>query len=172
MRHLSLMTLAACAALMFGTAVHAQQSASPAPAAPPPGPPPAYGPPISLAQAKQVAAAAEAEALKLGLHDTIAIVEPSGDLVYFERMEGGAYGHVDLALRKARSAARFRLPTMAFQDRVQANSFLLGLEGMIPVGGGVPIVSGGKIVGAIGVAGAPLSPPDVQVAKAGADALK
>lgn len=169
MRRLSLVAVAACAALMCGTAVHAQQ---PAPAAPPPGPPPAYGPPISLAQAKQVAAAAEAEALKLGLHDTIAIVEPSGDLVYFERMEGGAYGHVDLALRKARSAARFRLPTMAFQDRVQANSFLLGLEGMIPVGGGVPIVSGGKIVGAIGVAGAPRSPPDDQVARAGADALK
>src|SRR5450759_832620 len=94
---------------------------TPAPAAPPPGPPPAYGPPISLAQAKQVAAAAEAEALKLGLHDTIAIVEPSGDLVYFERMEGGAYAHIQLAQHKAQSAARFRLPTMAFQERVQAN---------------------------------------------------
>ena len=169
MRRLSLVAVAACAALMFGTAVQAQQPASPAP---PPGPPPAYGPPISLAQAKQVAAAAEAEALKLGLHDTIAIVEPSGDLVYFERMEGGAYAHIQLAQHKAQSAARFRLPTMAFQERVQANSFLLGLDGMITVGGGVPIVSGGKIIGAIGVAGAPLSPPDVQVAKAGADALK
>ena len=145
---------------------------TPAPAAPPPGPPPAYGPPISLAQAKQVAAAAEAEALKLGLHDTIAIVEPSGDLVYFERMEGGAYAHIQLAQHKAQSAARFRLPTMVFQERVQANSFLLGLDGMITVGGGVPIVSGGKIVGAIGVAGAPLSPPDDQVARAGAAALK
>jgi glc operon protein GlcG len=169
MRRLSLVAVAACAALMFGTAVQAQQPASPAP---PPGPPPAYGPPISLAQAKQVAAAAEAEALKLGLHDTIAIVEPSGDLVYFERMEGGAYAHIQLAQHKAQSAARFRLPTMVFQERVQANSFLLGLDGMITVGGGVPIVSGGKIVGAIGVAGAPLSPPDDQVARAGAAALK
>ena len=169
MRRLSLVAVAACAALMFGTAVQAQQPASPAP---PPGPPPAYGPPISLAQAKQVAAAAEAEALKLGLHDTIAIVEPSGDLVYFERMEGGAYAHIQLAQHKAQSAARFRLPTMVFQERVQANSFLLGLDGMITVGGGVPIVSGGKIVGAIGVAGAPLAPPDDQVAKAGAAALQ
>ena len=169
MRRLSLVAVAACAALMFGTAVQAQQPASPAP---PPGPPPAYGPPISLAQAKQVAAAAEAEALKLGLHDTIAIVEPSGDLIYFERMEGGAYAHIQLAQHKAQSAARFRLPTMAFQERVQANSFLLGLDGMITVGGGVPIVSGGKIIGAIGVAGAPLSPPDDQVARAGAAALK
>lgn len=172
MRQLSLMTLAACAALMFGTAVYAQQPASPAPAAPPPGPPPAYGPPISLEDAKKVAAAAEAESLNLGLHQAIAIVEPSGDLVYFERMEGSSYAHIDLAQRKARSAARFRAPTMAFQERVQANSFLLGLEGMIPVGGGVPIVSGGKIVGAIGVAGAPISPPDDKVARAGADALK
>src|ERR1022692_172337 len=169
MRRLSLVAVAACAALMFETAVQAQQPASPAP---PPGPPPAYGPPISLAQAKQVAAAAEAEALKLGLHDTIAIVEPSGDLIYFERMEGGAYAHIQLAQHKAQSAARFRLPTMAFQERVQANSFLLGLDGMITVGGGVPIVSGGKIIGAIGVAGAPLSPPDDQVARAGAAALK
>jgi glc operon protein GlcG len=73
---------------------------TPAPAAPPPGPPPAYGPPISLAQAKQVAAAAEAESLKLGLHQAIAIVEPSGDLVYFERMEGSSYAHIHLAQRK------------------------------------------------------------------------
>ena len=50
-------------------------------------------------------------------------------------------------------------PSQAFQDRVQANNFLLGLEGMMPVGGGFPIVSGGKIVGAIGVAGAPISAP-------------
>jgi glc operon protein GlcG len=172
MRHLSLMTVAACAALTFGTVVHAQQPAATAPAAPPPGPPPAYGPPISLADAKKVAAAAEAESLNLGLHQVIAIVEPSGDLVYFERMEGSSYAHIQLAQRKAQTAARFRAPSMAFQDRVQANNFLLGLEGMIPVGGGVPIVSGGKIVGAIGVAGAPISPPDVQVANAGAAALK
>jgi glc operon protein GlcG len=166
MRQLSLLALAACAVLMFGTAVHAQQPASPPP------PRPDYGPPISLAQARQVAAAAEAESLKLGQHQVIAIVEPSGDLVYFERPEGTSYAHIQLAQSKARSAARFKAPTMAFQDRVQANSFLLGLEGMIPVGGGVPIVSGGKIVGAIGVAGALLSPPDDAVAHAGAAALK
>jgi len=145
---------------------------APAPAAPPPGPPPAYGPPISLAQAKKVAAAAEAEALKLGLNQGIAIVEPSGELVYFERMDGISYAQILLAQRKAQTAARFRLPSQAFQDRVQTNNFLLGLEGALPVGGGVPIVSGGKIIGAIGVAGAPRSPPDEQVAKAGADALQ
>jgi uncharacterized protein GlcG (DUF336 family) len=167
MRQLSLATLAACAALMLGSAVHAQQPASP----PPPGPP-EYGPPISLAQAKQVAAAADAESHKLGQHQVIAIVEPSGDLIYFERPEGTSYAHIQLAQSKARSAARFRAPTMAFQDRVQANSFLLGLEGLIPVGGGVPIVSGGKVIGAIGVAGAPRSPADDAVARAGTAALK
>ncbi len=167
MRQLSLTALAACAALMFATAVHAQQ---PAPAAPPPRPD--YGPPISLEQAKKVAAAAEAESHKLGQHQVIAIVEPSGDLVYFERPEGTSYAHIQLAESKARSAARFKAPTMAFEERVQANSFLLGFEGLTPVGGGVPIVSGGKIVGAIGVAGAPRSPPDDAVAHAGAAALK
>ena len=144
---------------------------APAPSSPPPGPPPAYGPPITLAQAKQVAAAAESEAVKLGLHQAIAIVEPSGDLVYFERMEGSSYAHIHLAQRKAQTAARFRVPTQAFQDRVQANNFLLGLEGMMPIGGGIPIVSNGKIIGAIGVAGAPRSEPDDQVAKAGVAVL-
>jgi len=165
MRRLSLMTLVACAALMLATVVHAQQPASPPPR-------PDYGPPISLEQAKKVAAAAEAESKKIGQPQVIAIVDPSGDLVYFERPAGTSYGHIQLAERKAQAAARFRAPTMAFQERVQSNTFLLGLEGMIPVGGGVPIVSGGKIIGAIGVAGAPISPPDVQVANAGAAALK
>jgi len=166
----SLLAAAAGAALMFGAVAHAQQPASPPPSAPPPRPD--YGPPITLEQAKKVAAAAEAEMQKIGQHQAIAIVEPSGDLVYFERMEGSSYAHIQLAESKARSAARFKAPTQAFQDRVQGNTFLLGLEGMIPVGGGVPIVSGGKIIGAIGVAGAPISPPDEQVAKAGAETLK
>jgi len=166
MRRLPLTTLAACAALMLATVVHGQQPAS----LPPPRPD--YGPPITLEQAKKVAAAAEAESKKIGQPEVIAIVDPSGDLVYFERPAGTSYGHIQLAERKARSAARFRAPTMAFQERAQGNVFLLGLEGMIPVGGGVPIVSGGKIIGAIGIAGAPLSPADVEVAKAGADALK
>ena len=88
MRRLSLMTVAACAVLMFGTAVHAQQ---PIAAAAPPAAPPPYGEPITLELAKKIAAAAEAEAKKLNLNDAIAIVEPNGTLVYLQKMDGTQY---------------------------------------------------------------------------------
>jgi glc operon protein GlcG len=166
MKFRGLATVMACIASLSGTAFAQAPSA-------PPAPPPAYGPPITLAQAKKVAAAAEAEARRLGLNQVIVIVEPAGDLVYLERMDGISYGTIHLAERKAQTAARFRRPSQIFEERVQAGSnYLLGLEGALPVGGGVPIVSNGEIIGAIGVAGAPLSPPDSQVAKVGADAIQ
>ena len=169
MRRLSLVTVAACAVLMFGTAVHAQQ---PIAAAAPPAAPPPYGEPITLELAKKIAAAAEAEAKKLNLNDAIAIVEPNGTLVYLQKMDGTQYSGGNVAIDKATSAAIFRRPTAAFDAGLRAGAtYLLTLRGMNAVPGGIPIVVNGKLIGGIGVSGGS-GPQDVQVAEAGVAGLK
>lgn len=133
-----------------------------------------YGTPITADTAKKVAAPAIAEAQKNKWQMAVAIVDPSGDLVYFEKMDDTQVGSVDVAVSKARSAARFKRPTKAFQDALAAGGEglrILALQGAIPVDGGVPIVVGGRIVGAIGVSGG-TSAQDGQVAAAGVAAVK
>jgi uncharacterized protein GlcG (DUF336 family) len=133
-----------------------------------------YGTPISVDMAKQLAAPALAEARKNQWKMAIAIVDPAGDLVYFEKMDDTQVGSVEVSQAKARSAARFKRPTKAFQDALAAGGEglrILALDGAIPVDGGVPIVVGGKIVGAVGVSGG-TSAQDGQVAAAGLAAIK
>lgn len=169
MRLLSLITMAAAAALIFGTTVYAQQPI--ATAAPPAAPPP-YGEPITLELAKKIAAAAEAEAKKLNLNDAIAIVEPNGTLVYLQKMDGTQYSGSNVAIDKATSAAIYRRPTAAFDAGLRAGAtYLLTLRGMNAVPGGIPIVVGGKLIGGIGISGGS-GPQDVQVAEAGVAGLK
>ena len=127
-----------------------------------------YGPSINLETARKLAVPAIAEARKNQWTMAVAIVDISGDLVYFEKMDDTQIGSVDVALAKARSAARFKRPTKAFQDNVAAGGEglrVMTLPGAIPVEGGVPITIGGKIVGAIGVSGG-TSAQDGQVAQA------
>ena len=127
---------------------------------------------ITLDAAKKVAAPALAEASRNNWAMAVAVVDGAGDLVYFERMDATQSGSVVVAIDKARSAARFKRPTKAFQDMLAAGGEgwrVLGLHGAVPVEGGVPIVIDGKIVGAIGVSGV-LSSQDAQVARAGAEA--
>lgn len=155
-------------ALVLGSAAQAQQ---PAPAAAPPPPP--YGEAIDLDTAKRVADAAEAEAKKNNWMMAIAIVTPSGDLAYFRRMDNAQYASTAISQHKAKAAATFRRPTKSFEDRIGAGGMgltALTLDGVIASEGGVPIVAGGKIVGAIGVSGA-TSAQDGQVAAAGLGAL-
>ena len=133
-----------------------------------------YGTPVNLETAKKLAAPAIAEARKNNWTMAVAVVDPAGDLVYFERMDDTQVGSVDVAIAKARAAARFKRPTKQFQDTVAAGGEglrMLGLPGAIPVDGGLPIVVGGKIVGAIGASGG-TSAQDGQVAAAGVAALK
>jgi glc operon protein GlcG len=135
---------------------------------------PAYGAPISAETAKRVAAPAVAEARKNNWAMAIAIVDPSGDLVYFEKMDDTQNGSVEVAIAKARSAARFKRATKAFQDTLAAGGEglrILALDGAIPVEGGLPLVVGGKIVGAIGASGG-TSVQDGVTAAAGTAALK
>ncbi len=133
-----------------------------------------YGAPITGENAKKVAAAALAEARKNNWNMAAAVVDPSGDLVYFEKLDGTQAASVKIAIDKARSAARFKRPTRALQDVLAAGGVglrLLALEGAVPVDGGVPLLMDGKIVGAIGLSGG-TSDQDGQAAKAGADAVK
>jgi glc operon protein GlcG len=138
------------------------------------GQPTMYGPSILADQAKTVAAAAVAEARKNQWTMAIAIVDTAGDLVYFERMDNTQVGSVDIAIAKGRSAARFKRPTKAFQDALAAGGEgwrILSLEGAVAVEGGIPLMSGGKIVGAIGASGG-TSQQDGVTAAAGAATLK
>jgi len=138
-----------------------------------PDAPQQYGLPIALDLAKKLAAPALAEAAKNRWAMAVAIVDPAGDLVYFEKMDATQNGSVTVAIDKARSAARFKRPTKAFQDTLAAGGDglrVLALNGAVPVEGGVPIVVDGKIVGAIGVSGG-TSAQDGQCARAGASAI-
>ena len=133
-----------------------------------------YGSPISVENAKKAAAPALAEARKNNWNMAVAIVDPSGNLVYYEKMDNTQLGSADICISKARSAARFKRPTKVFQDALAAGGGglrILRLEGVVPVDGGIPLVLEGKIVGAIGVSG-DTSDHDAQCAQAGVDALK
>ena len=133
-----------------------------------------YGPPISLENAKKAVAPALAEAAKNNWAVAVAIVDPAGTLIYYEKMDNTQLGSATVAVNKARSAARFKRPTKAFQDALAAGGEglrVLAIEGAVPVDGGFPLVMDGKIVGAIGVSGA-TSAQDAQCAKAGADSVK
>ena len=133
-----------------------------------------YGPPISVENAKKAAAAALAEAVKNHWVMAVAVVDPAGTLVYYEKSDNTQIGSANVSINKARSAALYKRPTKAFQDALAgggAGLRVLGLEGAVPVEGGVPIISDGKIIGAIGVSGAN-SDQDGQCAVAGAAAIK
>ena len=171
MRYLSFAALTLCVAVAFGTAAYAQQ---PPAAAPPPPPPPAYGPPVTIEQAKKVVAAAIIEAKKTGYSFTFAVVDPSGDLVYFEKMDGAPTSSNDIGIGKAWTAATFKRPSKAFFDAMETgHSFFGQLHPRVTASaGGIPLVVDGKIVGAIGVSGGANGLMDNVAAQVGADALK
>lgn len=114
----------------------------------------AYGEPIRLEAAQSLLTAALQAARDADLRMAIAIVEPTGELVAFARMDDVQYASIALAQDKARSAARFRQATMTQQERVMDGRIvLLGTAEALPLGGGVPIVIEGRVIGAIGVSG-------------------
>jgi uncharacterized protein GlcG (DUF336 family) len=132
-----------------------------------------YGSPVSVETARKAATAAVAEARKNNWYMAVAVVDPSGDLVYYEKMDNTQLGSAKVAVSKARSAALYKRPTKLFQDAVAgggAGLRVLGLEGAVPLEGGVPLIVDGKIIGAIGLSG-DLSEHDGQCARAGADAI-
>ena len=132
-----------------------------------------YGASIDLETAKKVAAAAIAEVRKNNWTMAVAIADTGGNLVYFEKLDGTQTGSVQVSMDKARSAALFKRPTKAFQGMLAAGGDglrVFGIQGAVPVEGGLPLLVDGKIVGAIGVSGGS-SAQDGVAAKAGADSL-
>jgi len=133
-----------------------------------------YGLSVTLEAAKKIALPALAEARKNSWNMAVAIVDASGDLIYFEKMDNTQLGSVEIAMAKARAAVRFKRPTKVFQDQLAAGGEglrTLGLIGVIPVEGGFPLIVDGKIAGGIGVSGG-TSAQDAQCAKAAADQVK
>lgn len=133
-----------------------------------------YGPPISVEAAKKAAAAALAEAVKNHWTMAVAIVDPNGTLIYYEKMDNTQIGSAQVSINKARSAALYKRPTKALQDALASGGAglrVMALEGAVPVEGGVPIVAEGKIIGAIGVSG-DTSDHDGICAQAGAAVVK
>jgi glc operon protein GlcG len=122
----------------------------------PPQPTPAtYGTPISLTDAHILIDRAIEQSKAKGFKMAIAIVEPSGDLVAFARMDDTPYGSIELAQKKARTSALFRMTTAEAEERVQnGRTVLLSADGFIAIGGGVPIVVNGRVIGALGLSGA------------------
>jgi uncharacterized protein GlcG (DUF336 family) len=137
--------------------------------------PPPYGEPINLETAKKVAAAAIAETEKRNWNAfCISVVNPSGDLVYFEKQDNCQFASISISQHKARTAARYRRPTLVFETLIGKGpyfAYLTTLDDVIASRGGNPLIVGGKVVGAIGVSGGSGSQDNV-VSLAGQAALK
>lgn len=159
-------TLASGAALAQAPAPAETAARPPASAGPPT--PQAYGPNITLEQAMQVVAAANAEAATRKLPATIAIVDTSGSLVYYQRVTNAPGTAEYFATKKAIAAVKERHPSINDQARLQRDPAPTPfLPDYFPFAGGYPIVVDGKVIGAIGETGG----ADDDVAKAGASAL-
>lgn len=163
-------TAALLAVLALGVAGSAVAQTAPQPAPAPPAAP--YSNRIiTLAEAKTVAAAAEAEARKNGWTMVIVVVEPNTALVLAEKMDGTQYGSNDVARKKAETAASFRRPSSYFQEAVKSGTLNAIFTGAMALEGGELLLVDGKIVGAIGVSGGS-AVQDGIVARAGVAALK
>jgi len=131
-----------------------------------------YGTPISLERAQAAIAAAVGESKKRDWKLNVAVVDSGGRLVAFARMDGAQLGSIAISEHKARAAAMYRRETKAFETGVQAgNHYLLTLDDVIASRGGIPILDGGRLIGAIGCSGATGSQDEV-ICRAGADAVK
>ncbi len=124
---------------------------------------------LSLADAKNAAAAAAKVAGENGWKAVIAILDDGGNLLYLERLDGTQAGSVDVAIAKGRTAVMFKRPTKAFEDTVAGGrTVMMMLPGATPVEGGLPLIYQGEVVGSIGVSGVQSS-QDGQIAKGAAD---
>src|SRR5262245_63155316 len=128
---------------------------------------PGYGPALNTATAKKLAAGTIAECQKNQWNVAVAVVDPHGALVYFERMEDTQYASNDIAIGKARAAAVYRRPTRVFMDVInKGGPATATLGGVYASPGGVPLMVDGKVTGAVGVSGV-TGDQDEQCAKAG-----
>ena len=167
------LSLMLCAVVLIGLQAQAQQPAPPAqvPEQMPFDIP--YGTTITLERAKPLIAAAQAEAKKHDWKLAIAVVDPAGDLVAFEKMDGTQLASVKISQGKALTAARFRRETRVFFNAMETgHPYIASLDPtLIASPGGFPLVEGGKLIGAIGCSGG-TGDQDAVACKAGADLVK
>ena len=128
-----------------------------------------YGPAISLERAQAAIDTAVAESKKRDWKMNVAVVDPGGHLVAFQRMDGAMLAAIQIAEHKARAAATFRRETKVFEDGINLMhlNYLLAFDGVIASRGGIPLIEKGSIIGAIGVSGGTDSQDEI-VSKAGA----
>ncbi|HWW21418.1 MAG TPA: heme-binding protein [Steroidobacteraceae bacterium] len=114
-----------------------------------------YGAPISAQRAQSLIQAAATEATKKGWPMNIAVVDAGANLVAFLRMDGAQLASIAIAEHKARTAAKYRRPTKAFEDAIQKNDYkyILTLDDIVASRGGIPLVANGKVIGAVGCSG-------------------
>jgi glc operon protein GlcG len=132
-----------------------------------------YGTPISLERAETAIAATVAEAKKHDWKLNVAVVDSGGNLVAFQRMDGAQLASIQISEHKARTAVTFRRETKVFENAIQQSNFnyVMTLDGVIASRGGIPLVQGGKLIGAIGCSGATGSQDEV-ACKVGAATIK
>lgn len=113
-----------------------------------------YGAPIALDRAEAAIAAAVAEAKRRDWKLTVAVMDSGGNLVALQRMDGAALSSIQISQHKAHASVLFRRETKVFENGIQSGlNYLLTLDGVIGSRSGIPLVEGGKIIGAIGCSG-------------------
>jgi uncharacterized protein GlcG (DUF336 family) len=113
-----------------------------------------YGAPIVLERALAAINAAVAEAKKHDWKLNVTVVDSGGNLVAFQRMDGAQLASIAVSEHKARAAAMYRRETKVFEGGIQSGlNYMITLDGVIASRGGIPLVVGGKLVGAIGCSG-------------------
>lgn len=121
---------------------------------------------LSLDDARALITKGHASADSLKVNVCMAVVDPSGSLIAFDRMDRAPYGCVDAAIAKAKSAALFRVKTSVNMQRVNGDEpAIASIPHMVPVGGGVPVTNNDIVVGAVGVSGA-TNAMEVKIAEA------
>ena len=132
-----------------------------------------YGAPISLERATAAINTAVAEAKKHDWKLNVAVVDSGGNLVAFQRMDGAQLASIPISEHKARAAVTFRRETKVWENAIQTNGahYVMTLDGMIGSRGGIPLIEGGKLVGAIGCSGGTSSQDEV-ACKAGVAAMQ
>jgi glc operon protein GlcG len=131
---------------------------------------------LTLEGARQVIAAAEAEAkAKNAPGGVIAVVDDGGNLMALERLDGTFAAGATISIGKARTAVQFKRPTRFFEELINSSgkgrTVMTALPDFTPLIGGVPIVMDSQVVGGVGVSGAASAQQDEELAIAGASAL-
>lgn len=125
---------------------------------------------LTLSDAKQLIAAGEATAEKLGVPYNIAVVDAGGNLIAHVRQDGAWLGSIDISIKKAFTARAFDMSTEELSKMAQSGKPLFGInttnhDKVVVFGGGVPVMSGKTVIGAVGASGGTVD-QDIEVAEA------